>query len=155
MHLEEFRIPRKKVIVSAGLGLVATVLAACTTYGKKPTATGDAAATATTAGGAPANGTSVSPTPANSIAKTSDVPVGSGVIIDDIVLTQPSAGVFKGFAATCTHKGCTVSEVAGGTINCPCHGSRFNLDGSVANGPAARPLDAKAISVDGDSIALD
>jgi Rieske Fe-S protein len=82
------------------------------------------------------------------------VPVGSGVIVDEVVVTQPTAGVFKGFSATCTHAGCTVREVAGGTINCPCHGSKFNLDGTVANGPAARPLEAKTVSVQGDSIVL-
>ena len=40
-------------------------------------------------------------------------------------MTQPVAGTFKGFSATCTHQGCKVNEVAGGTINCPCHGSKF------------------------------
>jgi Rieske Fe-S protein len=86
--------------------------------------------------------------------KTSDVPVGSGVIVDDIVVTQPSAGVFKAFSAKCTHAGCMVNKVADGTIDCPCHGSKFNLDGSVANGPAATPLGAKRVVVEGDSIVL-
>jgi Rieske Fe-S protein len=142
VNIEEFRIPRQQVIVGAGLGLAAAILAACTTYGKKPS---DDPAATTTPGPA---------APGKPIAKTSDVPVGSGVIVDDIVVTQPSAGVFKGFSATCTHAGCTVSKVADGTINCPCHGSKFNLDGTVANGPASRPLDAKALTVQGESIVL-
>ena len=78
--------------------------------------------------------------------------VGSGVIVGDIVVTQPTAGVFKGLSAICTHAGCTVSAVAGETIKCPCHGSRYNLDGSVARGPAFAPLRAEPISVQGDSI---
>ena len=94
------------------------------------------------------------PEPANVIAKTADVPVGSGVIVDEIVVTQPSAGEFKGFSAICTHKGCTVDKVADGTIDCPCHGSKFNLDGSVANGPATKPLESAAVTVQGDSIVL-
>ncbi|WP_308494438.1 QcrA and Rieske domain-containing protein [Mycolicibacterium agri] len=88
------------------------------------------------------------------LTKTSDVPVGSGVIVGDVVVTQPSAGDFKGFSAKCTHKGCTVNAVANGTIDCPCHGSKFNLDGTVANGPATEPLEPKAISVDGQDIVL-
>ena len=36
MSLADLRIPRQKVIVGAGLGLIAAALAACTTYGKKP-----------------------------------------------------------------------------------------------------------------------
>jgi Rieske Fe-S protein len=74
--------------------------------------------------------------------------------VGDVVVTQPSAGVFKGFSATCTHKGCTVDKVADGTIDCPCHGSKFNLDGSVAHGPAQKPLQVEAITVQGDSIVL-
>jgi Rieske Fe-S protein len=92
------------------------------------------------------------PRPATVIAKTSEVPVGSGVIVGDTVLTQPTQGVFKGLSAICTHQGCTVSNVADGTTECPCHGSRFNLDGSVANGPATLPLPTKAILEQGDSI---
>jgi Rieske Fe-S protein len=152
MSLADLRIPRQKVIVAGGLGLAAAVLAACTTYGKKPEASGDTATTTT--GAASATGAPGPAAPANAIAKTADVPVGSGVVVDEVVVTQPSAGVFKGFSSTCTHAGCAVAEVAGGTINCPCHGSKFNLDGTVANGPAARPLEAKTVSVQGDSIVL-
>jgi Rieske Fe-S protein len=152
MSVADSRLPRQKVIVGAGLGLIAAALAACTTYGKKPEASGDTAATTA----APATGAPGAPAPANAnaIAKTADVPVGSGVIIDDIVVTQASAGEFKGFSSTCTHAGCTVAEVADGTINCPCHGSKFNLDGTVANGPATKPLEAKTVTVQGDSIIL-
>ena len=82
------------------------------------------------------------------------MPVGSGVIVGETVVTQATAGDFKGFSAICTHAGCTVNKVADGTIDCPCHGSKFNLDGTVANGPAAKPLASQAISVQGDSIVL-
>ncbi|MEV6769996.1 Rieske (2Fe-2S) protein [Nocardia sp. NPDC051030] len=86
------------------------------------------------------------------LAKTADVPVGGGVISGDTVVTQPSAGTFNGFSSTCTHLGCKVNSVEGGLIKCPCHGSSFNLDGSVAGGPAPRALDTKAVHVDGDRI---
>jgi Rieske Fe-S protein len=148
MRHDELRIPRQQFVVGAGLAMAATALGACSTYGDKPEATGEpATATPDTPGGATA-------APAEAIAKTSDVPVGSGVIVDDIVVTQPSAGEFKGFSPKCTHAGCTVNKVADGTINCPCHGSKYNLDGSVANGPATKPLEARTVSVQGDSIVL-
>ena len=72
-----------------------------------------------------------------------------------VVVTQPSPGTFKAFSAVCTHAGCTVGSVAGGTINCPCHGSKFNItDGSVANGPAKQPLPAKQVSVEGGTLQI-
>jgi Rieske Fe-S protein len=127
------QIPRQQFVIGAGLAVAATAVGACSRHATNP--------------GAPSTGA-----PANVIARTSDVPVGSGVIVGDIVVTQPSPGVFKGLSSTCTHAGCTVSDVAGGTINCPCHGSRYHLDGSVANGPASAPLPTEPISVQGDSI---
>ena len=81
--------------------------------------------------------------------------MGGGTIIDgkNVVVTQPAAGTFKGFSAVCTHQGCIVSSVSGGTINCPCHGSQFSIkDGSVVAGPAPRPLPAVAVKVQGTSI---
>jgi Rieske Fe-S protein len=152
VNISEFPISRQKVMLGAGLGLVGAVVAACSTYGRKPEA---ASESSTTSAAAPAT---TSPGPAapaaNAIAKTADVPVGSGAIIDKVVVTQPTAGVFKGFSAICTHAGCTVNKVADGTIDCPCHGSKFNLDGSVAKGPAQKPLPPENITVQGDSIVL-
>ncbi|KOU36281.1 Rieske (2Fe-2S) protein [Streptomyces sp. WM6378] len=91
------------------------------------------------------------------LGKTSDIPQGGGKIFaaQGVVVTQPTAGQFKAFSAKCTHQGCAVSSVSGGTINCPCHGSKFDVaDGSVKGGPAPSPLPAAAISVEGDSIKL-
>jgi Rieske Fe-S protein len=84
-----------------------------------------------------------------------DVPVGGGVVLaaQGLVVTQPQAGTFKAFSATCTHQGCTVTEVKGGTINCPCHGSKFAVaDGSPTAGPAKKPLPETAVRVQGSSI---
>ncbi|KUH65515.1 (2Fe-2S)-binding protein [Mycolicibacterium novocastrense] len=135
---------RKQFLVGAGLGIATGALAACSTYGKDPQVAEEPAVTTT--GGVAA--------PAAVLAKVADVPVGGGVVVEQTVLTQPTAGDFKEFSATCTHAGCTVRDVAGGTINCPFHGSRFNLDGTVANGPATRSLESKPIQLQDDSIIL-
>ena len=90
-----------------------------------------------------------------SLALTSDVPVGGGKILADkkIVITQPRAGSFEAFTAVCTHQGCTVSSVSGGTVNCPCHGSKFSIaNGSVVAGPAPSALAPVSIKVQGTSI---
>ncbi|MGH3326430.1 MAG: Rieske (2Fe-2S) protein [Streptomycetales bacterium] len=91
------------------------------------------------------------------LAPAAEVPVGGGTVFEEqrVVVTQPREGEFKGFSATCTHRGCTVDQVEGGTINCPCHGSRFSIsDGSVQGGPALDPLPAARIQVSNGQIRL-
>jgi Rieske Fe-S protein len=149
MNIDDVGMPRQQVIRGAGLVLTAGALAACGGGGDEPAASSEAATTSPPAEAPPAEA------PGGAIAKTSEVPVGSGVIVDDIVITQPTAGVFMGFSSACTHKGCAVNKVADGTIDCPCHGSKFNLDGSVVKGPATAPLGSKPVSVQGDSIVLE
>lgn len=138
-------LTRQQFLAAAGLAGVAVTTSACAGYGQPPAETA-----ANTAAPQP-----VPPAAAGTpIAVTADVPVGSGVIVEDVVLTQPTAGVFRAFSAVCTHAGCALADVSDGTINCPCHGSKFNLDGTVANGPAARSLEGKSVTVDGDVIAV-
>jgi Rieske Fe-S protein len=149
---------RRTVLAGAGAaGLAATglagALAGCSTYGNRSGGGNDQKQT-------DQNPTGQNPTgnpAAAAFAKVADIPVGGGKVFEGqgIVVTQPQQGTIKAFSAACTHQGCTVSDVSGGTINCPCHGSRFKVaDGSVASGPATRPLTAVKVTVDGDSIKL-
>jgi Rieske Fe-S protein len=148
---------RRTVLACAGAACAA-VLAGCSTYnsnnggvaGSQPAPDSTSAAPPAQAG----SGSSAAAAPA-ALAGTSDVPVGGGKILADkkIVLTQPQSGEFHGFSAVCTHAGCIVGSVSGGTINCPCHGSRFNItNGSVVTGPAGSPLPPVSIKVQGSSI---
>ncbi|MGH3727676.1 MAG: Rieske (2Fe-2S) protein [Micromonosporaceae bacterium] len=142
---------RRTVLLGAGAAGVTAAVAACggesedggggpyggdkpekTTPGKSPTG-GD--------GGA--------------LAKVADVPVGGGLVLAEqkVVLTQPTKGKIMGFSGVCTHKGCALADVADGTINCKCHGSKFDpADGSVKTGPATKPLPAVEVTVEGEEV---
>ncbi|MEE1752415.1 Rieske (2Fe-2S) protein [Streptomyces sp. SP18CS02] len=118
-----------------------------------------ASTTPTGTSSAPAPPPSGSPTAGagEQLARTRDIPVGGGTVFaaKKIVVTQPKAGEFKAFSAVCTHQGCVLGAVEEGTIDCPCHGSRFRIaDGSVEKGPATEALPARRITVSGDSILL-
>ncbi len=57
------------------------------------------------------------------------------------VWLHQDAGGYYAVDAICTHLGCTIRlEPDGLQYQCRCHGSRFELDGAVLNGPATRPL---------------
>ncbi|MER5363369.1 Rieske (2Fe-2S) protein [Streptomyces sp. NPDC002785] len=141
----EVRPGRRAVVAAAGAVSVAAVLTAC--GNQKDSGGSDAVKPADDGsdGGKAA------------LAKTADIPEGGGMIFADrgVVVTQPKAGEFKAFSSKCTHQGCAVSSVSDGTINCPCHDSKFDVaTGSVTEGPATEPLPARAITVKGDSITL-
>lgn len=93
------------------------------------------------------------PTQGQVLTAAADVPVGAATIVDGTLITQPTAGVFKGFVARCTHAGCALG-IKNDAIECPCHGSKFELDGSVSRGPATEPLTARPVTVRGDEIVI-
>ncbi|MGN9914244.1 Rieske (2Fe-2S) protein [Phytohabitans sp. LJ34] len=138
----------------AGAGAAGLTLSAgCTVYG------GEAESAPEPAAETPPTGAGSTPQAkgGKEIGQAADIPVGGGKIFADekVVVTQPAAGTFKAFSTVCTHAGCAVENVSGGTINCPCHGSTFRVtDGSVASGPARKPLPPKAISVVDGTIRL-
>jgi Rieske Fe-S protein len=67
-----------------------------------------------------------------------------------VVLFRDEEGVYA-ISLVCTHLGCIVKASPGGTggFECPCHGSRFTADGSVAKGPAPKALPWLKVSSSG------
>jgi Rieske Fe-S protein len=155
---------RRGVLAGAGLVGIAGALSACSSGGPNsssatPPAAGAPAATGATAPASAATGAATTPASGATaaLAPTSEIPVGGGKIFtaEKVVVTQPNAGEFKGFSAVCTHMGCLVNQVTGGTIDCPCHGSQYSItNGSVVAGPAPSPLPAVPVKVSGDSVML-
>ncbi|MCY1031842.1 Rieske 2Fe-2S domain-containing protein [Corallococcus sp. BB11-1] len=73
----------------------------------------------------------------------------------DVVVVHSADGCYRAVWRTCTHGDCAVDwDGALGVVECPCHGSRFGLDGQVVRGPASRPLAAFRTLRVGDSLFL-
>jgi Rieske Fe-S protein len=155
---------RRGVLAGVGLVGLAGAITACGASGSSSsTATGTnstsggGATTATVPSSSSSAASSSGGAASDALTSTSAIPVGGGKIFDTqlVVITQPSAGEFKAFSAVCTHMGCTVNQISGGKIECPCHGSEYSVaTGDVLRGPAPRPLAVKQIKVSGDSIFL-
>ncbi|TDQ45499.1 FAD-dependent oxidoreductase [Actinorugispora endophytica] len=75
-----------------------------------------------------------------------DIPPGTGAVVRlggrRRAVYRDEDGTAHALSARCTHLGCLVGFNAGERAwECPCHGSRFAVDGSVLEGPATRPLE--------------
>ena len=80
-----------------------------------------------------------------------DISPGTGAVlrvgVERCAVYRDDAGAVHAVSARCTHLGCLVHfNDAERAWECPCHGSRFAVDGSVIQGPANRPLERKDLS---------
>jgi cytochrome b6-f complex iron-sulfur subunit len=75
---------------------------------------------------------------------------------EDVLIIRESEKTVRIFNAHCTHKGCLVKySKKDNRIECPCHGSQYDLNGNVLKGPAPRPLLSHPGKLDGDQIIID
>lgn len=144
-------LDRRQLMTGAVVLAGATAVAAC---GGTSSTTASASASASTSApaseGAGMGSSSV-------LTQTTDVPVGGGIIVEKdgqkFAVTQPAAGTFACFSAVCPHQGCNCNQIADGTIDCPCHSSKFAIaTGEVVKGPATTGLTPAPITVTGTDI---
>ena len=74
---------------------------------------------------------------------------GEGRIVSQrgrqVALARDDDGALHAVSARCTHLGCILAwNAAERSWDCPCHGSRFAVDGDVLQGPAVKPLAREA-----------
>jgi cytochrome b6-f complex iron-sulfur subunit len=74
------------------------------------------------------------------IGKPEDIPVGTIKIYPEkkVMVTRDEEGV-SAISLICTHLGCVVTRIEEG-FSCPCHGTIFDSQGLVVEGPAPKPL---------------
>jgi glycine/D-amino acid oxidase-like deaminating enzyme/nitrite reductase/ring-hydroxylating ferredoxin subunit len=88
-------------------------------------------------------------TPADA-SSADEVPAGEARVVRSgagkIGVFRDEAGGVHGVSLRCTHLGCLVRfNDAERSWDCPCHGSRFDVDGAVLAGPATRPLEPRDV----------
>ena len=70
--------------------------------------------------------------------------VGGAVLVNSVagmfLLARTGASTFSAVDAICSHESCTITGFDGDIYVCPCHGSRYNRNGRVVNGPATASL---------------
>ncbi|WP_189131959.1 FAD-dependent oxidoreductase [Wenjunlia tyrosinilytica] len=84
------------------------------------------------------------------IESVDDIPPGGGAVVrlsgDRCAVHRDENGDLHAVSAICTHLRCVVAyNDAERTWDCPCHGSRFGVDGAVLHGPATKPLERRGI----------
>ena len=77
--------------------------------------------------------------------------VGGFVYVGNIIVIRTGTDQFTALSKVCTHQQCTVGYDPGtNELPCPCHNSRFNINGGVLNGPASSPLKKFTVTQNGN-----
>ncbi len=73
-----------------------------------------------------------------------------------LAVTRVSDTEVVAVSRVCTHEACTVNlpTSSGGTLDCPCHGSRYRTTGQVLNGPATRALFQFPARISGNEVII-
>jgi Rieske Fe-S protein len=79
-----------------------------------------------------------------------DLKPGEGAIVEhegkQVAAARDEDGTLHAVSARCTHLGCLVAwNNAERSWDCPCHGSRFGVDGTVLEGPAVHRLERQPL----------
>ncbi len=148
-----FAVSRRSLLAVGAVGVGSVALAACS-QAKSPDSGGAAAGSTGTAAG---TGTASGTAGAAPLAKLSSIKIGEAVSAtgpdgSKIIISRPTATTVAAFSAICTHQGCTVAP-AGKELDCPCHGSVYNVaTGEVIQGPAPRALPKVNVTLSGDNV---
>lgn len=83
-------------------------------------------------------------------------PGGSAKVVPEgrqepVYVLATDRGRWVALSPICTHLGCTV-EIQGSRIVCPCHGSTYDREGRVLQGPAERALARYPVTVSDDGV---
>lgn len=130
----------------ASTAIAGTVLRGCSTVNSASDGTPDSGTTATIDLSAPENSS-----------LTAD---GGAVYVDfpgedlPLIVHRLSATEYVAFTSKCTHLGCEVELPAGGSVDCLCHGSKFDGRGNLVSGLAQQSLQSFPVTLEGNQITI-
>jgi len=145
---QDSRITRRDFVKIVWFGAASSSL-----FGKPWLATAVAAPSAAAAGGTGVLHVNISDFPALQNANGSvrlSVTSNTGVLYP-LLVNRGTGNQFFSLSTRCTHQGCVVApfSTAAGASVCPCHGSRYAIDGAVTGGPALASLARYTNTFDG------
>ncbi len=74
-------------------------------------------------------------------ANTNLLNLGGFIYVNNTIVFKGLDNNYYALSKVCTHQGCDVEyNVSQNQMTCICHGSRFDISGTVLNGPATSPL---------------
>jgi Rieske Fe-S protein len=73
-----------------------------------------------------------------------------------LLVDHPSASAYNALSSICTHQGCQITgfDSSSGQFICPCHGSTFDVNGKVTQGPAGSPLPKYQTQLNGTQLTI-
>lgn len=74
--------------------------------------------------------------------------LNKGVTFRDGLIVVKNDKQTQFLSSKCTHLGCNIHAVENGELICPCHGSRFSLEGDCIKGPAKEGLQVLEYDID-------
>jgi Rieske Fe-S protein len=74
--------------------------------------------------------------------------IPAGISFYDHIITVKDTVKVVFLTARCTHLGCQIRSAENNELVCPCHGSRFGMDGRNLIGPASQPLAKLSYRID-------
>jgi nitrite reductase/ring-hydroxylating ferredoxin subunit len=76
-------------------------------------------------------------------------------MVDPVAIARGEGDSFRAVRALCTHMACILRfNELNITLDCPCHGSSFEVDGRVVTGPATQPLRSLVTRFDGTLLSV-
>jgi Rieske Fe-S protein len=80
--------------------------------------------------------------------------IPNGISFHDKFFIIKKSSSIKVFSSKCSHLGCIIRNAEGNEFVCPCHGSKYNINGEAVRGPAQKPLPELKFKIDKKKIVV-